>query len=89
MFPVGAWVIGSVGVVVPTLGVGVKSQMLLGVVVVTFFWMFPPGNFVVFAMVGVVELGAGVGGLTLAGLSVGNEITIRVKIGTNCDVSYS
>lgn len=80
---------GSVGVVVPTLGVGVKSQMLLGVVVVTFFWMFPPGNFVVFAMVEVVELGAGVGGLTLAGLSVGNEIKIRVKIGTNCDVSYS
>lgn len=74
---------------VPTLGVGVKSQMLLGVVVVTFFWMFPPGNFVVFAMVGVVGLGAGVGGLTLAGLSVGNEIKIRVKIGTNCDVSYS
>lgn len=79
MFPVGAWVMGSVGVVVPKLGVGLKSQMLLEVVVVTFFWMFPPGNFVVFAIVGVAELGAGVGGLTLAGLSVGCETKIIVK----------
>lgn len=76
---------------VPKLGVGLKSQMLLEVVVVVFFWMFPPGNFVVFAMVGVVELGACVGGLTPAGLSVGYEIKTIVKtsVGTNCDVSYS
>lgn len=68
MVPEGGWVTGSEGVVVER--VVLKSHTLLGVVlVVRFFCMFPPGNFVVGTATGVVGLDESVVGDRLAGLS--------------------